>query len=169
MTKRNFTTGYLRRARAGQTYEERLTDPYKMTGKPKEPAACPECRAVFRDGRWTWSEAPEGANDVLCPACIRVRDKFPAAMLTLGGDFYSARETEIINLIKNTEAAAKAERPLERIMSIDKKRGETVVTFTDTHLAHGVGVALNNAYRGELDARYTDEDGLLRITWSREF
>lgn len=169
MNKKNFMTGYIQRARTGQTYEERLTDPYKMTGKPKEPAACPECHAVFRDGRWTWNEAPERANEVLCPACMRMRDKFPAGTLTLKGGFFAARENEIMSLIKNTEADAKAERPVERIMSIDKKGGETVITFTDAHLAHGVGVALNNAYRGDLDARYTDEDGLLRITWSREF
>ena len=29
-------------------------DPYRARGKPRGPASCPDCRAVFARGRWTW-------------------------------------------------------------------------------------------------------------------
>ena len=61
----------------------------------------------------------------------------------------------------------RAEHPLERIMDIKEEAGHTVVTFTDAHLVHGIGEALRHAYHGKLDSRYTDEDDLLRVAWSR--
>jgi hypothetical protein len=33
-------------------------DPYKSRRKLPEPTACPECGAVFREGRWQWVEVP---------------------------------------------------------------------------------------------------------------
>jgi len=52
-------------------------------------------------------------------------------------------------------------------MEIEEREECTVITFTDAHLTHGIGEALRHAYQGELDARYTDEDALLRVSWSR--
>lgn len=158
---------HIRQARAGQTYEERIKEPYRLGGKLKEPTLCPECGAVYHKGRWQWMQKPGEAYEHLCPACMRERDKFPAGMITLKGDFFSTRKEEILNLIKNAEAQARAEHPLERVMSIEEQDDQTVITFTDAHLAHGIGEALRHAYQGTLDSRYTDEDGLLRIVWER--
>jgi hypothetical protein len=69
--------------------------------------------------------------------------------------------------VRNVEAKARAEHALERIMDIEDEADRTVITFTDSHLTHGVGEALRHAYQGELDSRYTDEDGLMRVAWSR--
>jgi len=74
---------------------------------------------------------------------------------------------EILRLVRHAESKAKAEHPLERIMDIKEAADHTVVTFTDSHLVHGVGEALRHAYHGELESQYTDEGDLLRVAWSR--
>ena len=148
-------------------YEERVADPYRARGKWPEPTQCPECSAIFHQGRWQWGEGAQEAEQHLCPACQRTRDRVPAGELTLGGAFFTEHRQEILNLIHNAESAARAEHPLERIMDIEEGEDRTVVTFTDAHLVHGVGEALRHAYQGELDSRYTDEDVLLRVSWSR--
>ena len=167
MTDPNVMVAYIRRARAGQTHEERVKGPYRLSGKLREPTVCPKCRAVYHKGRWQWIEAPKGADEHLCPACLRMRDRAPAGMLTLSGDFFNERKEEIKNLIRNASELAGKEHPLERVMAIEDHEGQTVVTFTDAHITHGVGEALRHAYQGELDSRYSEEDGFLRVLWKR--
>jgi len=148
-------------------YEERVSDPYRAREKWPEPTNCPECGAIFHDGRWQWGEAAQEAEQHLCPACQRIRDQVPAGELTLSGAFFTDHRQEILNLIHNAETEARAEHPLERLMDIEEWEDRTVITFTDAHLVHGVGEALHHAYQGELDSQYTNEDDLLRVSWSR--
>jgi hypothetical protein len=148
-------------------YEEHVHDPYRARGKYPEPTTCPECHAVFHHGHWQWGDARQGAEQHLCPACQRVRDRLPAAQLTLSGPFFSAHRPEIMSLVHHAEGKAKAEHPLERIIDISEAADTCVITFTEAHLAHGVGAAVHHAYKGELKSVYTDEDALFRVSWSR--
>ncbi|MDD5036816.1 MAG: hypothetical protein PHE55_18980, partial [Methylococcaceae bacterium] len=66
----------------------------------------------------------------------------------------------------NTEERAKQEHPLERIMDREEVRGGMLITFTDPHLARGVGEALHHAFKGELEFHYNKEDVTLRVNWS---
>jgi hypothetical protein len=147
--------------------QERVSDPYRARGKWPEPTTCPGCGAIFHHGHWQWGEATQGAEQHLCPACQRVRDRVPAGQLTLSGEFFNAHRDEILHLVRNAESKARSEHPLERIMDIEQEDDRAVVTFTDAHLVHGIGEALRHAYQGELDSRYTDEDALLRVSWTR--
>jgi len=52
-------------------------------------------------------------------------------------------------------------------MAIEEGANSSVITFTDAHIAHGIGEALHHAYQGDLDSGYTEADDLLRFTWSR--
>ena len=167
MTGRRQRTDYSHQPRRDRMDEERVSDPYRARGKWPEPTTCPECGAVFHHGHWEWGAAPEGAEQHLCPACQRLRDRVPAGQLTLSGKFFAAHHEEVLHLVRNAESKARAEHPLERIMDVKEETDHTVVTVTDSHLAHGIGEALHHAYHGELDSHYTDEDGLLRVTWSR--
>ena len=157
----------LHQPRRDRMYEERVNDPYRTRGKWPEPTTCPECGAIYHDGHWQWGEEKEHSEQHLCPACQRVHDRVPAAQLTISGSFFTEHREEIMKLIHNAEAKAKAEHALERIMAIDEHVDQSVITFTDAHLAHGVGEALHHAYQGDLDSGFTEADDLLRITWSR--
>ena len=44
---------------------------------------------------------------------------------------------------------------------------EIEISFTDAHLARGIGDAIHHAYEGDIDYQYTKEDIMLRVTWAR--
>ena len=167
MTVSNESKDYLRQGRKDRMLRELDHDPYHSKLKIKEPNQCPECGAVFQHGRWAWSGAPSGAHGQLCPACQRIKDRVPAAFLTLSGEFLAEHRDEIEHLIRNYEERERAEHPLKRIIGSEEQEGKIVFTFTDAHLARGIGDALQHAYKGEVDYQYTKEDIMLRVTWSR--
>ena len=167
MTGAKKSADYMRQDRRDRMLRELDHDPYHSKLKIKEPNACPECGAVFLHGRWSWQEAPAGAHTKLCPACQRIKDRVPAAFLTLSGEYLPAHRDEIEHLIHNYEKRERSEHPLKRIMGSEESEEGLVFSFTDAHLARGIGEALQHAYDGELDYQYTKEDIMLRVSWSR--
>jgi NMD protein affecting ribosome stability and mRNA decay len=159
--------GGWRPLRRDQLIQELVHDSYKSKKKLREPTRCPECGAVYGGGRWTWGTAPAGVHEARCPACNRIRDKFPAGYVTLRGEFLGAHRDEILQLVRNREANEKAQHPLERIMAIEDVEDGVLVTTTDTHLARNIAESVQAAYKGELDFHYNREENLLRATWSR--
>jgi hypothetical protein len=159
--------GGFRMVRREQLLQELVHDSYKSQVKLHEPTCCPECRATFHKGRWTWDAAPPGAHEAACPACRRIRDKFPAGYVTLQGEFLDAHGEEIVNLVENCERREKAEHPLERLMSMVMSPGRVEITTTGAHIARDIAESVQHAYKGELELSYNKEDNLLRATWSR--
>lgn len=142
-------------------------DPYRAGLRPPEPTVCPECKATFADGRWSWERAPRDAYQQLCPACQRIQDRFPAGYVTIKGDFFKTHRDEIVGLIESHEQQEKAQRPLQRLMGIEDKRDSLEVTTTDSQLARSIAEALQNAYKGDLKLRYSRDENLLRASWKR--
>lgn len=157
-----------RPVRRNRLIRERVHDAYKHTDKLPEPTVCPECGAVYHKGHWQWLPQPGAAHYQRCPACQRVRDKFPAGFVTLSGEFLARHRDEILHLVRNHAEKAKAERPLQRVMAIEARDQEIVVTTTDIHLARGIGEALQSAYQGKLGFRYNEGENLLRVRWERD-
>ncbi len=155
--------------RGDRLIKERIHDPYMSDSNPPEPTLCTECGVVFAQGRWQWVPAPpEKANRDLCPACRRTRDRVPAGVLTLSGEFFADHRDEILRLVNNKVEAQTRQHPMKRIMSVeDQDEAGTVITFTDRHLPRGVGEAIRSAYEGELEIKYTEEAQIVRATWSR--
>lgn len=147
--------------------QEFVHDTYKSKRKLPEPTRCKDCGALWRRGRWSWAAAPAGAHDGRCPACKRMRDRFPAGMVSLQGGFLAAHRDEVLRRVRRCEASEKRSHPLERIMAIAAEGEGMMVTTTGPHLARRIGDALHDAYKGVLDFRYNKGDNLLRVTWSR--
>lgn len=154
-------------ARHDRFVDESRHDSYKQPGKLIEPTVCSGCNAVFHKGRWSWATPPVGAHEAVCPACHRVKDKYPKGMLTITGTFAEQQSEQVMGVIKNAEAKENKEHPLARIMSIDKRPEGLVVSTTDSHLPRQIGEALNHAYHGELALHYGEDKDLLRVTWSK--
>jgi hypothetical protein len=155
------------RHRGDRQIEEVVHDPYKERHKPPEPALCPSCGVVFEHGRWHWKARPANAQEHLCPACRRVKDRYPAGYVSLEGSFLQEHRDELLHLVRNEEKRAKDEHPLERIMDIRQDGDKTLVTTTEVHLARRIGDALHHAYQGNLQIKYSPDEYLVRVYWSR--
>jgi len=151
-----------------QVLDDPRHDSYKARGKLADPTRCPDCGAVFRGGRWTWSAAQGStAHERLCPACQRIRDGYPAGYVSLGGDYLAAHREEILNIVRNCEAVEKAGHPLQRIIAIKDVEGGILVTTTDTHLARRIAEGVHDACKGSLALQYNKKENLVRATWTR--
>ncbi|KAA0085049.1 BCAM0308 family protein [Trinickia soli] len=142
-------------------------DPYALRGKLPEPSACPTCGAVYEKGRWQWLSRPQDAKEVVCTACRRTAEHMPAGYVYIEGSFANDHRAEVLGLINHHAARAKTEHPMQRVMSIDTADDKTVVTTTDVHLARDLGSALQSAFQGTLDLKYSDDEHLVRAYWQR--
>jgi len=143
-------------------------DVYGSRGKLPEPSACSRCGASYHEGRWVWTAAPSGAHAVICPACRRIDDDYPAAVLRIAGSFARTHREEIEGRIHNLESDEKAEHPLSRSFGIDEQEGELEVRTTSTRLARAIAHTLHRTYRGTLEEPPPQSDGPLRIRWTRD-
>ena len=167
--KPNRNAPYLPKRDTGIQSANDEDDPYRATRKPPEGTRCPTCNASFQNGRWTWEKAPKDSLEMVCPACRRIDDRFPAGYVTIKGEFFASHRDEIIALIESHEKKEKAARPLQRIMGIEAKRdGTTEVQTTDSQLARGIAEALHDAFKGDLKLRYSRDENLVRAVWKRE-
>jgi len=144
-----------------------LADSYEARAKKGQSTVCPDCKAVFRAGRWQWLHEPEAAHHERCPACRRIHDRLPAGYVKLEGAFFEQHREEVLALVRNLEQKEKAEHPLQRLMAIADEGGGVLVTTTDSHLARSIGEALRHAYHGEVEIHHNPDDNLARVHWKR--
>ena len=154
--------------RRDRLVQEKRHDTYREGGKLPEPTVCSECSSVYIEGRWTWYEPSAKANKVVCPACQRIGDNYPAGTLEIRGSFFKQHEEEMRRLIRNEEKQEKGEHPLERIMEIREEGEHTLITTTGIHIARRIGEAISRAYQGEFSFTYGDGEKTIRVLWSRE-
>lgn len=158
--------GYLFREERKRIFKDERIDTYREKQKYKEPTQCPNCGASFVNGRWQWGGYIQHAHKVLCPACKRMEDDYPAGFVTLSGEFLADHRDEIMNMVENIEKTESKEHPLERIMGVYADGDETVIKTTGIHLPRRLGDALKHAYQGVLDISYEAEN-FIRVSWSR--
>jgi hypothetical protein len=97
---------------AGHAQQDHILDPYQRQQKLHDGTVCPQCGAIYHEGRWQWGTKGQGADEALCAACHRINDKFPAGVVTLRADFAREHREEMIRLARHQEAAEKEEHPL---------------------------------------------------------
>jgi hypothetical protein len=157
------------RRRWGRAQLDNLIDPYKRPAKLHEPTVCPQCRAVFHKGHWQWAPAPQGAEEMLCQACHRINDRYPAGIVTLTGPVVAAHKDEIVRLIRHQEEAEKPEHPLNRLIDIAAEAPDhLVVSTTDIHLPRRIGAAVTRAYHGAVDEHFDEGGYFIRVSWHRD-
>ena len=159
------TTLRVGRRRWGRAQQNAQQDCYKAPAKLSEPSVCPQCGAVYRDGRWRWGARPFGAHEQVCQACHRINDRYPAGILTLSGPLVSAHKDELIRLARHQEQAETKEHPLNRIIMIEEAPEGLVITTTDIHLPRRIAIAQKRAWGGKTELHYDEDAYFLRATW----
>jgi len=154
-----------RRDRPPRTPRPKQHDTYARRRKPAGDEVCEECGATFHAGRWSWNPPQTDARKGLCPACERVRDRYPAGELRLPKGFVDEHD-EIVGLIRNTEEMEKAEHPLERLMDIEQAAdGGLTVTTTGIHLARAIANKLERRFHRQARIRYPKEEHRIEVDW----
>jgi hypothetical protein len=156
------------RRRWGRAQWDHIRDPYTQTRKPHDPSVCPQCAAVYREGRWQWGAPPADAPSEPCPACRRIRDEFPAGLVTIIGPFVARHKDEMVRLARNQETAERPEHPLNRIMNIEETAPDRlVISTTDIHLPRRIGEAIKRAFHGQLKMHFDEQGYFVRVDWHR--
>ena len=153
---------------AGHAQQDHILDPYQAQQKLHEGTVCPQCSAVYHDGRWQWVAQAEGAHQELCAACRRINDKFPAGIVTLRGDFAKEHKEEMVRLARHQEEAEKTEHPLNRIINIEEGAQGVVINTTDIHLPRRIGEAVKRAFHGKIEANFEEDGYFVRVDWTPE-
>lgn len=127
---------------------------------------CTDCGVFQHGGRWAWGRPPLAElSSGRCPACQRVRERYPAGTLRLPAAFL-AHESEIVRLARNLEEAEKAEHPLERLMGIERADGGLLLTTTGVHLARQIAHKLAKVLHAKPRFRYADGEELVHVDWA---
>lgn len=151
-------------------------DPYRADLSLPEPSICERCQAVWRKGKWSLDEELrkevlrfKKPYKVVCPACRRAEEGYPAGVIYLRGSFLLAHKDQILNTIRNEEAAALVRNPLDRVIRIEDRGKEGIVIETASErLATKLGRAVEKACSGELKIRFSEQEKLVRVYWSRD-
>jgi hypothetical protein len=155
--------------RQNKLIKEFIHDPYFKKEGYADPSVCRRCGVVHHGSTFEWQEKPpKGAEQMTCPACKRIEDNYEGGHIILEGSFLKDHRTDILNIIKNTEASQKKRRPLERVITTEEREGRLEVRTTYEHIARRIGEAVHKAYRGELKMHYPEGEKYIRVHWRRE-
>lgn len=142
-----------------------VRDPYQLCGMHPDPAACPDCGAVYQHGSWRWMPPPSDASSLQCPACRRSQHKLAAGYVAIEGEFAHEQRMRIQRLVKSLAARQRSRHPLQRIMEIEELPDGLLISTTDVDLAQAIGETLHRVYKGNLEFHYNDEEYSLRVRW----
>jgi hypothetical protein len=151
------------------------TDSYLPKGARRRISVCEGCHAVYMNKRW-YAEGdvdeaalrdPDAA-EIVCPACLKIRDNFPGGIVTLKGGFVLSHKQDLMKLIKNEEARARGLNPLERVMSVKENGyGSLIILTTNEKLAQRLGRSIKKAFHGDVAYHWSHDNKLARVDWER--
>ena len=88
-------------------------------------------------------------------------------IVMIRGGFFSQRRDEILNMMRNEEKKELLHNPLDRIMTIEEHDDGAQVETTSENLAVHLGRMLYHSYGGSVEYKFSDDQKLARVIWSR--
>lgn len=146
--------------------EESRLEAESMACECRQSIICSECGAPFAYRRWTWNTIPQEPGEIICPACRRIANRYPAGYIEVKSIFLKEHLNEILNLVRDIESQIREEHPLERIMEIAHDDG-ILITTTGVLIAREIGEALSRTYQGRLHIDSSEDEELIRVFWER--
>lgn len=110
---------------------------------PKEIIRRSACGAFYYRYHWTLTrpngfKTPVHTHPVFCPACRKIRERFPSGELRLLG-IEPVEKQEFVRILRNEEERAREKNPLERIMRLEEAKGNWKIETTTEKLAQRLG------------------------------
>jgi hypothetical protein len=156
------------------TYKKKVQvdrDSYLPRQAPKGINQCTGCGAFYVKRHWTLNPPsgfsnPVHAHPTYCPACLKIRDRFPGGELHLLSIDPGDRK-EIASILRNEEERARVKNPLERIMRMEAANGGWRVETTTEKLAQRLGRSVKKARGGKLDYKWGHNNKFVRVSWEK--
>ena len=101
----------------------------------------------------------------LCPACRKIRDGYAEGFVYINWPNWVAHKADVLNLIHKEEQRACKGNPLERVMAIRERPSGVEIETTTEPLAQRLGNHLNQAFRGQIQYKWSHKDKLARVEW----
>lgn len=155
-------------------YKKRIVerDTYLPRRSPSGIIQCSGCGAFYARRHWTLSppigfSTPLHAHPVFCPACMKMRERYPGGELHLLGVEMGDR-SEIARILRNEEERARQKNPLERIMHLQATDRDWRVETTTEKLAQRLGRSLRKARGGKLQYKWGHNNKFVRVYWEKK-
>lgn len=151
------------------------TQHFKKTKKGKI-LICKNCRVISLNKRWLRDEKiyQKTIQDktgsfalVLCPGCLKIKEKKIDGYVELKGSFLTSHQKEILNLVKNVAQKADEDNPVNKILTIEEKKDSLSIATTSWWLAERIGKEVKKAFKGELLIQPAPRSSFVRVFWER--
>lgn len=140
--------------------------------EPTDPSLCDRCGALFTLRTWRQRNLTAAllaqVTYTTCPACTQVAEGQFHGRVLLRGDFALAHEDDIRKRIANIAEHAAHTQPERRVVSVERDAHGLEVRSTSQKLAHRIAHEIKKLYRGRVKYAWSDSDGSLVATWTRE-
>lgn len=154
-----------------RTYIYKLKDPYMDKNLYVDPTICPTCGLIYYRKRWINNpeliKEVKGKNKEIvqkeCPACRKIRDKYPLGVVEIYGDFVSQKNEEVNSRIKHIAADEFTHNPLERIMSVKNENNRIIIETTTEHLAEKIGKKIAKTFKRKVKIIFSDTEKFVRV------
>jgi len=133
--------------------------------EPQGSAACSECGILFVAKGGVQNSLQDAQEGVVCPACTRIANRYPAGYVEAKGAFLKKLLDEVLQLIRETAVQASKKYPMERIMEVVHDDEGIIITTTGIIIARKIGEALSRAYKGNLRMQSADDEEFIRVFW----
>lgn len=154
-------------------------DPYLNRIDPVDLSVCRDCGSLYHGKKWIAADqitselgtraAKREESNVYCPACQKIKDKYPEGFVTIQGGFVKEHREEILRLINNKQEMASSFNPLEKIMEIRETRGGKIeITTTTDKFAQRIGKILKKTFNGSTEYKWSEDTKLARVIWTRD-
>lgn len=139
----------------------------------KDPSICERCGSIYtaktwRSGRSLTPEMIEQAVWTICPACEQLDEGRYFGRVSLSGAYLVANLDAIRARIANVERRARFTQPERRLVATDFDGKSLEVLTSSQKLAHRIAREIEKAFGGTVRYAWSDSDGMLTATWSRE-
>ncbi|HEY3376432.1 MAG TPA: hypothetical protein VGL77_02970 [Armatimonadota bacterium] len=149
--------------------DRRFDDQEKLAG----PAICSRCHAFLDQDHWRYDEEryremqhlPD-IHTTLCPGCTRIERRLYEGEVIIHLSSDSAAKQDILHLIHNEEARARATNPTARIALLEDRGEELYILTTTQFLAKRLGRELEKAYDGSLKMTDLPRERFTRVRWT---